>query len=73
MRPEWWTQNDVSLDAKDVTDICFHCGHCRDLHTVGQCHAVSTWNIPDSRECLCQNPSDYWVLAQIKGIDISSA
>jgi hypothetical protein len=28
------------------------------------------WNQPESRECLCQNPSDYWVKAQIKGIEI---
>ena len=34
--------------------------------------AVSTWNQPDSRSCLCQNPSDYWVKAQIIGLDISS-
>lgn len=72
-RQEWWNQNEVSTDTKDVTDICFHCGHCRDLHTVGQCHAISTWNVPESRTCLCQNPGDYWVKAQIRDIDISKS
>lgn len=72
LRAEWWQKNDVSLDPKDVTDLCFHCGHTRDLHTVGQCHAMATWNQPTSRSCLCQNPGTYWVKAQIKGVDIAS-
>jgi len=70
-RKEWWQKNETSVDNLDVTDICFHCGHCRDLHTSAECHAASTWNVPESRECPCQNPGDYWVKAQIKGIDIS--
>jgi hypothetical protein len=72
-RKEWWQKNAISTDTKDVTDICFHCGHCRDFHTKVECHAMATWNVPDSRECPCQNPSDYWVRAQIIGIDISKA
>jgi len=72
-RKEWWQKNDISVESKDVTDICFQCGHCRDYHTVGQCSAMSTWNVPESRECICQNSGDYWVKAQIVGIDISKA